>query len=133
MKEEEYFHNQQILPRKIHSFHSHQRLIHIYIYIYIYINAQPEKAYAAQKSLRDLRPDVVQRRAHKQMSVQGGCVGFYAHNHAHNHSAQPCAQPGERGRTTAHKQSAQPSAQPPRTTYAHNRAQKIYFQIRNSR
>jgi len=38
VKEEQYFHNQQILPRKIHSFHSHQRLIHIYIYIYI--NAQ---------------------------------------------------------------------------------------------
>ena len=37
VKEEEYFHNQQILPRKIHSFHSHQHLIHIYIYIYIYI------------------------------------------------------------------------------------------------
>jgi len=34
VKEEQYFHNQQILPRKIHSFHSHQHLIHIYIYIY---------------------------------------------------------------------------------------------------
>ena len=95
-----------------------------------------ERPYAAQKSLRDLRPDVVQRRAHKQISLCKAVVQVFmrtttrtttAHDHAHNHENVGAQLPTSKAHNRAHNRAHNLRAQP-----AHNRGPKILLSIPNS-
>ena len=77
-----------------------------------------ERPYAAQKSLRDLRRDVVQRRAHKQMRL---CKAVVQHDcpKPQRTTTRPCAH-------KAHNLRAQPSAQPRSKDFFFNTIQYPY-------